>query len=144
MKKKVYAIISVIILLAVIYAGYYFFTNNKINVKPNDMGNVIAVTSPIKDSQISSPLRIVGRARGKWFFEGSFPVILNDSYGNTIASGNVTAQGEWMTEDFVPFIGTLQFNNFIKGSKGVLILKKDNPSNDKKFDESIEIPIIFK
>ena len=108
------------------------------------MANMIVVTSPIKDNQISSPLSIVGRARGEWYFEGSFPVTLVDLYGNTIASGNVTSQGEWMTKEFVPFLGTLRFNNFIKNSKGKLILKKDNPSGDISKDLSIEIPIIFK
>jgi hypothetical protein len=79
-----------------------------------------------------------------WYFEGSFPVELVDQYGNTIASGFVSSQGEWMTKEFVPFLGTLQFNNYIKGQPGKLILKKDNPSGLPENDDSIEVPIVFK
>lgn len=131
-------IISVILAILLI-AGLAFFY-----LKPIEEESTIAVVSPIKDSEISSPLSISGRAKGTWFFEGSFPVTLFDSNRNTIAEGHVTAQGEWMTEEFVPFLGTLQFNNYIKGSNGFLILKKDNPSGLKEHDESIEIPIMFK
>ncbi len=131
-------IISVILAILLI-AGLAFFY-----LKPIEEESTIAVVSPIKDSEISSPLSISGRAKGTWFFEGSFPVTLFDSNRNTIAEGHVTAQGEWMTEEFVPFLGTLQFNNFIKGSSGFLVLKKDNPSGLKEHDESIEIPIMFK
>jgi hypothetical protein len=63
---------------------------------------------------------------------------------NVIATGHVTAQGEWMTEDFVKFVGSLQFNNYIKGQKGTLILKKDNESGLPEHDDSLEIPVLFK
>jgi tellurite resistance-related uncharacterized protein len=102
------------------------------------------VSSPIRNSEISSPLSVSGRARGNWFFEGSFPIIVKDSYGNIVAESHATAQGEWMTEDFVKFVGDVQFNNYIKGTKGTLVIKKDNPSGLPEHDDSIEIPIIFK
>ncbi len=143
MKRITISLIVLILILLTIFF-YYKYSRNGIYIKPNDVENMIVLTSPIKDSQISSPLRIVGRARGAWFFEGSFPVSLIDSYGNVIASGSVSAQGKWATEEFVPFLGTLQFNNYIKGSKGTLILKKDNPSGLLENDASIDLPIIFK
>lgn len=105
---------------------------------------MIVVVSPIKNAEISSPLVISGRARGVWFFEGSFPITLLDSYRNTIAEGHVSAQGEWTTTEFVKFLGSLEFNNYIKGQKGYLVLKKDNPSGLSEFDDSLEIPIMFK
>ncbi len=142
--KKFILIITILIIVISTVIYFFKYKNTGIFIRPNDMANMIVVTSPIKDNQISSPLSIVGRARGEWYFEGSFPVTLVDLYGNTIASGNVTSQGEWMTKEFVPFLGTLRFNNFIKNSKGKLILKKDNPSGDISKDLSIEIPIIFK
>lgn len=146
MKRIILAILFLIILIV---AGYYLLINKdskkiKIDTDLSDKSDLIVVSSPIKDSPISSPLRISGRARGRWYFEGSFPVELVDEYRNTIAIGTVASQGEWMTEDFVPFLGTLQFNNYIKGQKGFLILKKDNPSGQKKSEDSIEIPIVFK
>ncbi len=120
-----------------------FFTTD-IDITPSDKSNLIVVASPIKDSEVSSPLSVAGRARGSWFFEGSFPIVLVDSYGNVIAESHATAQGEWATNEFVKFVGSLEFNNYIKGASGKIILKKDNQSMLPENDDSIEIPIIFK
>lgn len=151
--KKIILIVAIIIILSF---GFYFIyhknpdlknqihNNLQIDANASDKSDLIVVSSPVKGSEISSPLRISGRARGKWFFEGSFPVELVDEFGNTIAVGNVASQGEWMTEDFVPFLGTLQFNNYIKGQKGTLILKKDNPSDLPENDDLLRVPVIFK
>ncbi len=109
----------------------------------NDTADVVVI-SPIKNSVISSPVAIAGRARGSWFFEGSFPVVLKDAYGTVLAESHVTAQGEWMTQDYVSFVGTLQYQKQIPDAKGVLIFIKDNPSGLPENDESVEVPIIFK
>lgn len=141
MNKTIIIIATIIVLLFALIASYAVLNLNKSN--NSTIGKVIVV-SPIKDSQISSPLSISGRARGSWFFEGSFPIVLLDKNRNTIAEGHVTAQGEWMTDDFVKFLGNIQFDNYIKGQRGILVLKKDNPSGLSANDDSIEIPIIFK
>ncbi len=139
-----------LILLIVLIGGFsfYFFSRPdssiKLSINNDDKQNMIVVVSPIKNAEISSPLVISGRARGVWFFEGSFPITLLDSYRNTIAEGHVSAQGEWTTTEFVKFLGSLEFNNYIKGQKGYLVLKKDNPSGLSEFDDSLEIPIMFK
>jgi hypothetical protein len=49
-----------------------------------------------------------------------------------------------MTEMFVPFESEIKFKPPRSGSKGTLILKKDNPTGQQKFDNALEIPIIFK
>jgi hypothetical protein len=140
--------IPLILLIILIVAFFYFLpkSNPKINLNINeeDKKNMIVVVSPIKNAEISSPLVISGRARGIWFFEGSFPVVLQDSYRNTIAEGHVSAQGEWTTTEFVKFLGSLEFDNYIKGQNGYLILKKDNPSGLPELDDSLEIPVTFK
>lgn len=145
--KRIYILIAILV-IAIVSFSYYFFTksNNQIrlNINSDDKQNLISVVSPIKNAEISSPLVISGRARGMWFFEGSFPVVLLDSYRNVIAEGHVSAQGEWTTAEFVKFLGTLEFNNYIKGQKGFLVLKKDNASGLPEFDDSLEIPITFK
>lgn len=144
--KKTVLIVAIFAIVIALF-GYIFINfvkaPNNLTVKA-DKSDQIVVISPIKNSQISSPLSISGRARGSWFFEGSFPIVLLDSDRNMIAEGHVTAQGEWMTQDFVKFIGSLQFNNYIKGSNGLLVLKKDNPSGIVSNNDSIEIPITFK
>lgn len=132
------------ILLFIILCGvalWYFFPKA---IKISDKSDLIVVSTPVRDSLISSPLSISGRARGTWFFEGGFPLELIDDEGNIIAQGHATAQGEWMTEEFVPFLGTLQFNSPSRNGRGELILKRDNPSGLPEHDDSISVSVIFK
>lgn len=113
-------------------------------VETSKEDNLIKVAFPKPDEKISSPLVIKGEARGTYFFEASFPVVLTNWDGLIIAEGIAQAQGEWMTEDFVPFIATLEFTKPDYGERGFLILKKDNPSGLPEHDFAIEIPIYFK
>jgi hypothetical protein len=48
-----------------------------------------------------------------------------------------------MTEEFVPFSGTLEFDRPAYGDRGSLILKKSNPSGLSERDDAYEIPIRF-
>ena len=142
MKRTFIIIVAIAIIVGI--ATYFSRFFDLPEIAPDDHAELIVVVSPLKNDQVSSPLSIAGRARGQWYFEGSFPIILYDKYGNKIAESHATAQGEWMTEDFVPFLGTLQFNNYIKGEEGLLVLRKDNPSGLAEYDDQIRIPIIFK
>ncbi len=114
-----------------------------------EKADLITVRSPKPNDHISSPLTITGEARGTWYFEGSFPVILTNWDGLIIAEGYATAQGEWMTEDFVPFVSTITFTNPYQAGdpefmqRGSLILKKDNPSGLPQHDDALEFPIKF-
>lgn len=71
-----------------------------------ETSELITVTSPTPNQLISSPLIITGQVRGNWFFEATAPVELIDANGNKIAKGNITANGDWMTTEFVPFTAT--------------------------------------
>lgn len=97
---------------------------------------------------ITSPLIITGEARGTWFFEASFPVTIVDWDGKIIAQVPAQANGEWMTEDFVPFTATLEFNTPAGPggpiNRGAIILKNDNPSGLPERDRALEIPVVFK
>lgn len=113
-----------------------------------DIGNelekqdVITITSPRPNQIVGSPLAITGSARGMWFFEASFPVRLLDENGDELASGIATAEGDWMTEDFVPFTAELEF--LLSGNgKGTLILERDNPSGLPENDDSLIVPVEF-
>jgi hypothetical protein len=144
MKRYIIAI-SVAILVLIVILSYSYLRNRGISIAPvPDKGEVITVVAPVKDSIISSPLSIAGRAIGTWFFEGSFPIALLDQNGRTIAEGHVSSQGVWQTEELVKFIGTLQFDQPTSGQKGTLVLKKNNPSDLRENDDSYELPIIFK
>ena len=104
--------------------------------------NLIRLDSPRPNQVINSPLTITGEARGTWFFEASFPVILVNWDGLIIAEGFATAKSDWMTEDFVPFEAVLNFDeNQTYSNRGALILKKDNPSGLPENDDALEISI---
>ncbi len=123
--KKI--IILVLILLLVIISSFLFKKEDE---------------QEPKIYEISSPVLISGKARGYWFFEGSFPIRLEDDQGNLISSGFVTAQSDWMTEDYVPFSGRLDF--MTTADSGVIVFQKDNPSDLPEFDDQLTIPVSFK
>lgn len=105
--------------------------------------DIIRINIPRPNQVIDNPLELSGEARGNWFFEGDFPVILTDWDGKIIAEGFATAEGEWMTEDFVTFTGTIEFEKPDYNNKGTLILRKDNASGLPEHDDALEIPIYF-
>lgn len=103
---------------------------------------MIQVEYPKAGQIVSSPLKLRGKARGYWYFEGDFPVELRDMDGNTLVSTYASAKSEWMTEEFVPFESKLAFD---AGNvhKGILILHRANPSGLPEHDRSITIPLKF-
>ena len=104
--------------------------------------NLIRVNNPRPNEIIQSPLQIQGEARGFWFFEASFPVRLLDENRKEIAEGIAQAQGEWMTEDFVPFEARVEFQQPAT-ENGILILEKDNPSGLPENADELRIPVRF-
>jgi hypothetical protein len=105
--------------------------------------DLVRVTYPLPGSTVQSPFKIVGEARGYWFFEASFPVYITNWDGLIIGSGIAQAQSEWMVEDFVPFEANLEFT-LDPGSysnRAILILQKDNPSDMPEFDDAFEFPL---
>lgn len=137
-------------------AGYYFGydvgfekgSKGKTSVTQDLVNQVaqsdsITVSNPSPNQVIRSPLAITGEAKGTWFFEASFPVYLYDSKGNLIIQGVAQAEGEWMTEDFVPFSLTLDFDK-PSASTGELVLMRDNPSGLPENSEELRIPVRFK
>ena len=113
-----------------------------------DIGNMfekqdlIRVSRPLPNDLVQSPLIVEGEARGYWFFEADFPVVLLDDNGDQLASGIATAQSDWMTEDFVVFESRLTFDD-PPTQGGNLILKKDNPSGLPENDDQLRIPLRF-
>lgn len=102
----------------------------------------IAVNVPAVGEVISSPLSFSGTARGFWYFEASFPVRIYDANGKELGVGIAQAQDEWMTEDFVPFAGTVEFRT-PETPTGTVVFQKDNPSGLPEHDASVEVPVRF-
>lgn len=109
----------------------------------------IKVADVRQGDTISSPLTISGEARGNWFFEATFPIMIVNWDGLIIAQHYAEASGDWMTTDYVPYTSTISFPSpyspgdpeFMK--HGAIILQKDNPSGLPENDDAFEIPILF-
>lgn len=107
----------------------------------------IIITAPAKDAVISSPVAVSGRARGTWFFEGSFPIDVYDDTNKLLGQGFASfipsvEEPEWMTENFVNFSGSIKFSN-TNAASGYILFKKDNPSDMRELDESYKLPVKF-
>ena len=103
----------------------------------------IRVTSPQAGEAVTSPLVVTGEARGPWYFEASFPVKLLDADGKVLAAEPAQAQGDWMTDQFVPFRVSLTFQVPPAATAGTLVLEKDNPSGLPQNADEIRLPITF-
>lgn len=103
----------------------------------------VVVDQPTYGALVSSPLTVTGRARGNWFFEANLPATLKDANGKVLAQKGMTATSDWMTVDFVPFAGTLEFT-IPDTATGSLIISKDNPSGDPANNSSFAVPVRFK
>lgn len=108
----------------------------------DDRSNLIRVSAPISGAMVSSPLRIKGEARGYWYFEASFPVRIYDANNMLLGTAIAQAQGDWMTEDFVPFDDTLIFQRPTTET-GTIVFEKDNPSGLPENEDMIRIPVRF-
>lgn len=103
----------------------------------------IVIVTPTPHSLIASTTVIKGKARGSWYFEGSFPIQLVDMKGMVLAKVVAKATADWMSTDFVPFSSTLTFANPKHLTAGILRFKNDNPSGLPANDKMIEIPVRF-
>lgn len=104
--------------------------------------NLIRVASPRPNAVVTAPLEVLGSARGTWFFEASFPIVVENADGGVIGQGIATALGEWMTEEFVPFSAKISYT-LATTQQAVLVLKKDNPSGLPEHDDELRIPVML-
>lgn len=104
---------------------------------------LISVTAPLPGETVSSPITARGEARGYWFFEGDAPVVVTNWDGLIIGEGYITAQNDWMSEDFVPFTGTIEYTLPADSysASGTVIFQRDNPSGRPENDAAYEIPV---
>lgn len=102
----------------------------------------VRVSSPRPNAVVSSPLTVRGEARGQWYFEANFPVRLVDGSGNVLVAAPARATGEWTTDAFVPFEGTVTFRPPATGA-GVLVLERSNPSGLASNAAQVVVPVRF-
>ena len=106
------------------------------------IGDLIRIGQPLPNSEVTSPLTFSGTARGYYYFEADFPVRLEDRDGNVLAQTSARAGSDWMTEDWVPFSGSLAFNAPDDG-RGYLIFDRANPSGLPENARSYRVPVRF-
>jgi hypothetical protein len=108
------------------------------------MGNtdLIRVDAPQCGALVGKSLHVTGAARGGWYFEATFPVRLLDERGETLAAGVAQAQGEWMTEAYVPFSAELKLTA-AEGGNGTLVLERNNASGLPEHADELRVPVRF-
>ncbi len=109
----------------------------------NTLKDKIRIDTPRPAQKVKSPLKITGEARGNWFFEAQFSAKMLGEKGEIIGEGIMSADGGWMTEEFVPFAGELEFDAS-DSAKGKLILEKANPSGLMENNETLIVPVVFR
>ena len=105
--------------------------------------DLIVLDSPSPSQVQARKVSISGRARGTWFFEGSFPATITDENGNELAKSHVQAQSDWMTEDLVPFSGEISIPDGMAVPPSVLLrLEADDPSGGEgEIPPSLTLPL---
>ena len=106
----------------------------------NASGDTIQVTLPYPNAVTGKYFSIIGQARGPWYFEASFPYKILDKDGNVLTQGPVQAQGDWMTNNFVPFKVDVTIPDSYTGP-ATIVLHNDNPSGDPTKGSSVSFPI---
>ncbi len=114
-------------------------------VQKAQKNDLIIVDTPLPGEKVGDPLVITGRARGNWFFEGSFPITVTDWDGLIIGEGYASAKGEWMTTEYVPFVATVEYvlPSDTPYRRGTIMLHKNNASDDRSLDDTLEFGITF-
>ncbi len=153
MRKHPFVVIMALSLLVAtetIILIYSKSANDALSIPHLTIKKSSVIVDSLKEGDvISSPISLTGQARGTWFFEGSFPVVIVDWDGLIIGEGHVQAKSDWMTTGFVPFEGVITFKkpvNSVSGTysnRGAVILKKDNPSDLPENDDAVEIGVVF-
>lgn len=138
-------ILTIILLVAVVVLGAVYLKQQKdaLDTNPDVVPSLSYVNASEDDIEVASVealsptiVHIEGRARGPWYFEASFPIQIIGTDSIVIGSGIATAEGEWMTTEFVPFSAEITLTTPYTGA-AVIVLKKDNPSGEPENDASL-------
>jgi len=103
----------------------------------------IRVSSPQPGQTVGIPLELSGEARGYWFFEATAPVVVTNWDGLIIGEGYITADDDWMTQEYVPFSGSINYSLPADSysATGTIIFQKANPSDLPENDDAFEIRV---
>lgn len=108
----------------------------------NASADMIVIDAPKPGESVGTSFTVIGKARGGWYFEASFPLRVLSAQGSLLKEMPVQADGEWMTSEFVPFSETVTLPPGTKGAV-TLVLQNDNPSGLPENAASISIPLFI-
>lgn len=131
--------VSIFILLIFLFA---YNKNNKFFLNIFQNTSDVIIFNPKENQKIRSPLLIQGKARGTWFFEAEFNAELYDDENNLLGKAILRAKSDWMTENFVPFEGELNFKQ-PKTKIGKLLFISANPSGIAEYQKIYVVPVKF-
>lgn len=109
----------------------------------SDKGVTIELNNWVDGAELKSPFTLTGKVPGNWSFEATFLVVLKDWDGRVIAQAPATIEGDWMTEELVPFTVTLTFDSPEAYKTGTLVLEKSNPSGLPANDDSVKVGVRY-
>jgi hypothetical protein len=150
--KKI-AFIALMVLIGAGLASFAFFTymynrdagivkEKKQTVTYRSLPAIITVDQPQPEGEIEDPVTVTGKARGYWYNEGIFTVLIIDASGYTVGEGQAQADEKWTTTNFVNFTASVPIYSTPRAKTGVMRLKRTDQSG--KSLDYIEVPITFK
>jgi hypothetical protein len=102
----------------------------------------ITIATPEVNGTVTREFEVTGKAKGAWFFEGSFMLEVVSPSGDKVAQNIISAEGDWMQDGLVDFKSEIvQMPSAYRG-EATLILRKNNASGLPEHDASVSIPII--
>ncbi len=156
--KKTFVTILVIIIIVLGVSSIYWFTKPEINEENTNLKLINALVIPVGNGEemkdeieiddlsdndfIQSPLEITGRAKGTWFQEGEFSARIVTEGGLILDKTTVIAEKYWMTNDFVEFTATFEFEPGT-AKLGRIYFTKSNPSGLEENNAELRISIKF-
>lgn len=112
------------------------------NENIDDSIETVIILAPQANSLVTTPLVIQGQAIGTWFFEAALPLQIMDANNTIIGKGVASAQADWMTENLVPFVGTIEFTTPATPT-GWIVIRANNPSGLPENDDEFRMPVRF-
>ncbi len=107
----------------------------------------IVVYQPQPNEKVDMPFSITGQARGYWFYDNAFPIILYDNTKTAIAYGTATTTAEIPNseyEEFVPFSGTFDEYEFLPvKKKGYILFQRSTGNLETGRNSTVTLPIRF-
>lgn len=114
------------------------FIGNEFEVK-----DLISITNPRPNQEITSPIVIEGLAKSEWFANNNFNIDLTDTEGTIVKSVKAYKMSGKDKDGFVKFRANLKFD-LPSTLSGMLILNKNNITKDETLNNKLIVPVSFK